>query len=125
MSTRPLRIGISACFNHPDPQRPLFQGKILVYVEESMHEWVMRLGAMPFMIPRAHASFSAKDILTGFDGLLLHGGSDVAPQSYGEEPIDEKWPGDPIRDAYEIELVKECVEADIPILGVSQGLTME
>ena len=121
MTERTLRIGVSACFNHADPERPLFKGKTLVYVEESMNEWVMRLGAMPFMIPRAHGRFSAKDIVSGFDGLLLHGGSDVAPQSYGEEPIDERWPGDPIRDAYEIELVKECVAADIPILGVCRG----
>lgn len=121
MSSRPLRVGISACFNHADPQRPLFKGKTLVYVEESMNQWVMRVGAMPLMIPRAHASFTVKQILSNFDGLLLHGGSDVAPQSYGEEPIDEKWPGDPIRDEYEIELVKECMAADIPILGVCRG----
>lgn len=121
MPGRVLRIGISACLNHADPERPLFKGKTLVYVEESMNEWVMRMGAMPLMIPRAHASFGAKEILSHFDGLLLHGGSDVAPQSYGEEPIDEKWPGDPIRDAYEIELVKECVAEDIPILGVCRG----
>ena len=121
MTERRLRIGISACFNHADPERPLFKGKTLVYVEESMNQWVMRLGAMPLMIPRAHGSLDVKEILSYFDGLLLHGGSDVAPQSYGEEPIDEKWPGDPIRDAYEIELVKECVAADIPILGVCRG----
>lgn len=121
MSVRPLRIGVSACFNHADPERPLFKGKTLLYVEESMNQWVMRLGAMPLMIPRAHASVSIQDIVSHFDGLLLHGGADVAPQSYGEASIDERWPGDPIRDAYEIELVKICMAQDIPILGICRG----
>ncbi len=32
------------------------------------------------------------------DGLVLSGGTDVAPQSYGETPLDPAWAGDYPRD---------------------------
>ena len=39
-----LKIGISACFFHADPERPIFTGKTLQYVEQSMAHWVMSEG---------------------------------------------------------------------------------
>jgi putative glutamine amidotransferase len=46
-----LKIGISACFMHPDPARALFTGKTLQYVEQSIAHWVMSTGALAVMIP--------------------------------------------------------------------------
>ena len=46
-----LKIGISACFFHADPQRPIFTGKTLQYVEESIAHWVMSTGSLAVMIP--------------------------------------------------------------------------
>ncbi len=36
-----LKIGISACFFHADPARPIFTGKTLQYIEQSIAHWVM------------------------------------------------------------------------------------
>ncbi len=41
MSATPPRIGLSACFFHPDPQRNIFKGKTLAYCEQSMAHYVM------------------------------------------------------------------------------------
>ena len=46
-----LKIGISACFFHAEPQRPVFTGKPLQYIEQEMAHGVMRAEAMALMIP--------------------------------------------------------------------------
>lgn len=117
-----LKIGLSACFLHPDDARPIFRGKTLLYAEESMMRWVADAGALPLMVPRATAALPARDIVRAIDGLILQGGSDVSPRNYGEEPARPEWGGDPIRDAYEMELFRLCLEEDRPVLGVCRGL---
>ena len=46
-----LKIGISACFFHPDPARTAFASKTLQYVEQSMAHWLMAGGVLPVMVP--------------------------------------------------------------------------
>src|SRR5918994_4406329 len=55
------------------------------------------------------------------DGLVLQGGADVSPSTYGENPLKPEWAGDRLRDVYEIELVHEFIEAGKPVLGVCRG----
>lgn len=118
------RIGISACFFHADEERPIFSGKTLVYLEVSMCHYVMRGGGYPVMVPTEGPGFSVADIVRELDGLVLHGGSDVAPESYRETPIDPRWPGDAIRDAYEIALVREFMAQHKPVFGICRGLQL-
>ena len=46
-----LKVGISACFFHADPQRAIFKGMTLQYIEQNMAHWVMQKDAMALMIP--------------------------------------------------------------------------
>ena len=124
-----LKIGISACFFHADPNRPIFTGKTLQYVEQSMAHWVMSGGALAVMIPSpAGETFQGDVTLDHYaewlDGLVLEGGSDVWPGSYGESPLHEKWNGDRIRDEYEKALVAAFERAGKPVLGVCRGLQL-
>lgn len=124
-----LKIGISACFLHPDPTRSAFASKTLQYVEQSMAHWVMAQGALPVMIPSpagdtARGEVHFDDYALWLDGLVLHGGADVWPGSYGEEPLRESWRGDRIRDEYETALVKAFVAAGKPVFGVCRGLQL-
>ncbi|MCB9640332.1 MAG: gamma-glutamyl-gamma-aminobutyrate hydrolase family protein [Myxococcales bacterium] len=121
MTSKPLRIGISACFFYPDPSRRVFGPKTLLYAEQSMMRWVMDQGAMPFLIPESHPNFAVSDLLEQFDGLLLQGGSDLSPTSYGEEPLRPEWSGDLHRDLYEIALVHAAIAQDKPVLGICRG----
>jgi putative glutamine amidotransferase len=118
-----LKIGISACFMHKDPTRAIFKGKTLLYNEESLAHWTMRLGAMAFMIPSvpADGKMQLKEYADELDGLLLHGGADVAPESYGETAIKEEWKGDRIRDLYEMELFHAFKNLGKPVLGICRG----
>jgi len=124
-----LKIGISACFMHADPARQLFTGKTLQYVEQSIAHWVMSTGAMAVMIPSPTGATQRGDVRLDhyaqwLDGLVLHGGADVSPLSYGEKPIQERWAGDRIRDEYEMDLVAAFERHGKPVFGVCRGLQL-
>jgi putative glutamine amidotransferase len=62
-------------------------------------------------------------IIKEMDGLLLQGGVDLAPETYGEKPIG-RWQGDRIRDEYELELLDLFLKAGKPVLGVCRGFQL-
>jgi len=64
------------------------------------------------------------DYVGALDGLVLQGGTDLSPLSYGEEPLSPEWAGDRVRDAYEMELLHEFMEAGKPVLGICRGLQL-
>ena len=80
-----LRIGVSSCFFHADPKRAVFKGKTLLYLVEDVGQWLFAKGAMPWMIPTIPSTSPLKlaDVVSTLDGLVLQGGADVAPESYG------------------------------------------
>ena len=124
-----LKIGISACFMHADPARALFTGKTLQYVEQSIAHWIMSTGALAVMVPSPTGATQRGDVTLDhfaqwLDGLVLHGGADVSPQSYGEQPLQERWAGDKVRDDYEIALVAAFERHRKPVFGVCRGLQL-
>ncbi|RZJ14656.1 MAG: gamma-glutamyl-gamma-aminobutyrate hydrolase family protein [Haliea sp.] len=124
-----LKIGLSACFSHADPTRSLFTGKTLQYVEQSIAHWLMSSGAMVVMVPCPTGSTQRGDVTYAhyaewLDGLVLHGGADVWPGSYGEEPLEESWSGDRVRDDYDKALVEAFEKAGKPMFGVCRGLQL-
>ena len=64
------------------------------------------------------------DYAQALDGLVLHGGADVWPGSYGEEAIKPEWNGDRARDEYEIALVQAFEAAGKPVFGICRGLQL-
>jgi len=125
-----VKVGISACFFHADPNRPIFTGKTLQYVEQSIAHWVASSGeALPVMIPSPvgdtqKGDVSLADYADWLDGLVLEGGSDVSPTSYGETAIEERWRGDRVRDDYERALLAAFEQRGKPVLGVCRGLQL-
>ena len=127
--TSRLKIGISACFFHPDGERKAAPSKTLLWIEQSTAHWVMSEGAVPVMIPSlSSATFEARlgveEYAGWLDGLMLHGGADVWPGSYGEQPLRPEWHGDRIRDEYEIALVQAFAAAGKPVFGICRGLQL-
>jgi putative glutamine amidotransferase len=117
-------IGISSNFMHADPQRPVFKGMTLQYVEERMALSIYHAGAVPVGLPDLKDRAATEALLLRVDGLVLAGGADLAPQSYGEEPLRPEWGGDPLRDAYELRLVQAARARALPILGVCRGIQL-
>lgn len=128
-ASRRLKIGLSACFSHADAERPLFTGKTLQYVEQSIAHWIMSAGAMVVMVPCPTGETARGDVTLAhyadwLDGVVMHGGADVWPGSYGEEPLRPEWLGDRVRDLYDLALVEAFAQAGKPIFGVCRGLQL-
>jgi putative glutamine amidotransferase len=119
-----VRIGVSSCFFHADPQRAIFKGKTLVYAEQSLVDWAMSEGDLAWPIPPRPAHVPIERVVDQLSGLLLEGGSDLSPTTYGEEPLRPEWAGDRVRDLYEIELLRAFLAAGKPVLGVCRGLQL-
>ena len=125
----PLMIGLSARIYHPsaDDVSGVFS-RTLHYLEQSVAHWVLSKDVLAVMIPaiegdglirRSEMSLSA--YAEQLDGLVLQGGADISPQTYGETPLDPLWAGDRVRDRYEIELFNAFLTAGKPILGICRG----
>lgn len=125
---RPLRIGISARLMHEPPPELGFRNKRLQYIEQSIAHWIIRHGALALMVPaidaesvRVERALSIGCYVDMFDGLVLQGGADVAPESYGQTPLDPRWGGDAVRDRYELALLREFVRQRKPVIGICRG----
>ena len=123
-----LKIGVSPRIFHPQPDARGLQSKTLQYLEQSVAHWVMSRDVLVFMVPTVdkdgllhRSNIRVADYARVLDGLVLQGGADVSPGSYGEEPLRQDWAGDRVRDVYEIELVHEFIEAGKPVLGICRG----
>lgn len=124
----PLKIGVSARLLYPDPRRVFLPTKTVQYLEQSVANWVMSGEVLALMIPEMSlasphlpANVTIGDYVDLLDGLVLQGGNDIAPESYGEVAINPEWSGDRIRDRYEIELFEEFVRQGKPVFGICRG----
>src|SRR5688572_26421151 len=129
--SRPLRIGLSPRFLHKVPAELGFKGKKLQYLEQSIAHWLMTADALVFMLPSIErgglirrGNIRLADYVADLDALVLQGGADVSPLTYGETPVRPEWQGDRIRDMYEIDLLQEFVSAGKPVLGICRGLQL-
>jgi putative glutamine amidotransferase len=127
-----LNIAVSARIHHGTPEDIGVYRKDNYLIEHSVAHLLSRHGALVTTVPplRNTQAFtqpesytvSYDDYATHCDGLLMQGGADMAPESYGEAPRDPKWAGDAARDAYELALVDAFARAGKPILGICRGL---
>jgi len=124
-----LKVGVSACFFHSDQPRPIFQGMTLQYIEQNVAHWLMQREVLAFMVPspdgttrRPGSRVTVDDFARELDGLVLMGGSDVCPESYGEAALNPAWNGDRVRDIYEIALLRAFVALGKPVLGLCRGV---
>jgi putative glutamine amidotransferase len=90
-------------------------------LSHSYMEAVQRAGGVAVMFP-PDADADPDQLLDVVDGLILAGGRDIDPSTYGaarDAATDEPHT---LRDAFEIALAKRAMERDIPLLGVCRGM---
>jgi putative glutamine amidotransferase len=86
---------------------------------------VQSAGGLVLMIPPDQAVREDPDrVLDLLDGLILAGGADVDPGSYGARPHPETRGSVPERDAFEIALARRAMERDVPLLGICRGMQL-
>jgi putative glutamine amidotransferase len=86
---------------------------------------VQREGAIALMLsPDEHVADDPDQVLDMLDGLILAGGSDVDPATYGAEPHPETRGTNEERDRFEVALARAALERDMPVLGICRGMQM-
>ncbi len=84
---------------------------------------VQRAGALALILPPDDCAVESPDLaLDRVDGLLLAGGADVDPASYGATPHPETGLTWPERDRFEIALARRAIERELPVLGACRGM---
>jgi putative glutamine amidotransferase len=86
---------------------------------------VQRAGGLAIILPADDTVAESPDLLLDrIDGLILAGGSDIDPGSYGAVPHEETRGTWPERDRFEIALGTRALERDMPVLGICRGMQM-
>ncbi|MEM9673287.1 MAG: gamma-glutamyl-gamma-aminobutyrate hydrolase family protein [Bacteroidota bacterium] len=114
-----IKIGVSACIMYPDSERAYFSAKHLCYLERDMARYLHRPDVLPVLIPDLGED-KLHELLAQMDGFVFQGGSDLAPETYGEKPIGP-WLGDPLRDEYELHVLDYAIKNNKPVFGICRG----
>src|SRR5215208_2391064 len=86
---------------------------------------VQREGGIALMLPPDESVHADPDaILDLLDGLILAGGADIDPDTYGEQAHAETRGTVPERDDFEIALTRRALERDLPLLGICRGMQL-
>lgn len=116
---RPL-IGICAAW---EKAAWSFWNQDAALVADTYLETVRRAGGLPIVLaPEALAEADVEALIARVDGLLLIGGADLDPASYGQEPTARTEATYPLRDQFELALVRAAFAHDLPVLGICRGL---
>jgi putative glutamine amidotransferase len=117
--TRP-RVGLCAAIEQAR-WGPWDQAAVLL--PRSYVDVVGEAGGLPLLLPPDPAAADLPgEVLDGIDALILTGGSDLDPSSYGADPHPATVRTRPERDRFEIALARAAVERDLPLLGICRGM---
>ena len=84
---------------------------------------IERAGGLALMVvPDRRLADDPDELLTRLDGLILSGGNDVDPASYGAQAHPATTGVTPERDELEVALTRRAVELDMPLLGICRGM---
>ncbi len=92
------------------------------------HDYVVAIqdaGGLPLMIPPDPGLEASPDeVLDLIDALILAGGADIDPASYGHEPHPKTNGTVPQRDRVELALTRRAVAREMPVLGICRGMQL-
>jgi putative glutamine amidotransferase len=86
-------------------------------------EAVQRAGGAAVMLP-PDPDVDADQLLDVLDGLILAGGRDIDPATYGAERANGTDDPRTERDEFELALAQRAMERDIPLLGICRGMQL-
>jgi putative glutamine amidotransferase len=93
--------------------------------QRSYSQGISDAGGLPVLLPPNETVAEDPDqLLELLDGLVLAGGSDIDPATYGAEPGPHTKGSWPERDRFELALARGALERDKPILGICRGMQL-
>jgi len=82
---------------------------------------ITEAGGLPLVLPNVMDQDTIQHYAEVLDGLLLTGGGDIDPSYFEEEPHPNLGRICPERDFFEIELIRQMLPRNKPILGICRG----
>lgn len=82
---------------------------------------VVEAGGIPIQFPINPAE-PPETLVSLVDGIIITGGADVAPLSYGEQPHPKVTRTFRKNDIYEIEMIQAAIRQNKPILAICRGI---
>jgi putative glutamine amidotransferase len=93
-----------------------------VAVPQPYVDALKRAGAQEAMLmPEPVAPADAEELLDHFDALLLLGGGDLDPSTYGETANTHVYGVSDARDAFELALARAAIARGLPTLAICRG----
>ena len=83
---------------------------------------VIAAGGVPVLLSPDMEGDMLEDCLARLDGLLMAGGNDVSPALFGEPPVEALGEVNPLRDGFEMRLVRLAAARLMPVLGICRGV---
>ena len=85
-------------------------------------EAVWTAGGDVVLLPCNPDKSNCAQLVSMLDGLLVPGGADIDPALYGEEKMDVCGNTFRFEDEYDMELIKEAVKQNKPVLAICRGM---
>ncbi len=82
---------------------------------------VHRAGGLPSLIPPTDDTDAVDATIDRCDGMILLGGGDVSPSSYGQSERSQLYGVNEFIDRFEIAAIHRAIARDIPILAICRG----
>ena len=82
---------------------------------------VQKTGALPLILPVSHLT-DLDDLLDSVDGLVITGGDDLDPASYGSDRHPQVGATNAARDAIDLAAARAVVQRNLPTLAVCRGI---
>ena len=99
-----------------------FPGLDRTYVNHDYIRAVELAGGIPLLLPVLEDVSDVSGQLEMIDALVLSGGYDLHPGTYGEEPLQELGFVWPEMDRHQIAAAKSAAELGKPMLGICRGM---
>ena len=85
-------------------------------------DWLKRVDTSLRLVTLSREEGNAREV-RDLDGLVLTGGGDVDPELYGKPEYRPLARGvDRRRDDFELDVIEEALEGEIPVLGICRGM---
>ncbi|MEJ2040175.1 MAG: gamma-glutamyl-gamma-aminobutyrate hydrolase family protein [Desulfosarcinaceae bacterium] len=120
---RPL-IGITCARGSGGTWRENTLGHFSEFVYDVYCQGVLSCGGVPLLVPTSQDGRTTIEICRALDGLVFTGGVDIHPRHYHQEPGVGLRDIDDARDRMELELARQAIRRDLPLLAICRGIQL-
>jgi putative glutamine amidotransferase len=83
---------------------------------------IRKAGGRPVLLPPGGDAAEAQATVAVLDGVVIAGGGDIDPASYGAVRHPQTEVAAPDRDAWELAIADAAIRMDVPLLGICRGM---